>query len=446
MRRVKISIAAVLFLCFFSSLALANGLNLNSLGSRALAMGGAFVGLANDYSAVYWNPAGISLFNKKYFGFYGSDIIPTGKYRLDVDVPPIGLVTVVNATTDTKHYLSGMVTYYHPVSEKVVVGFGVYVPSGLGAQWDGEDFEAVSAIPPDRNPNINWMSKIGMVTFSPVLSFKISDKLSIGATFNINYAKFNIAMYAGATEAPLPVVDLGQYEETMTGWGYGATIGVLFKPIEKISFGFTYRTASTVKLSGDAYISGMTDLGTALGTTLDDTSDIEREIPWPMWIAGGVAFEPIDGLTLTGDLQWTQWSTIDVMETRFVDPFWDQMMEASGDDARPMYWEDALQIRVGAEYRINALALRAGYYHDPSPAPDRTLNVLLPIFDFNAITAGFGYSLNGLDLDFGMEYLKGKERYIDPALVATDPDYATAMPGRYNMKIFVLTVAVSYKF
>ena len=444
MRRVKISIAAVLFLCFFSSLALANGLNLNSLGSRALAMGGAFVGLANDYSAIYWNPAGISLFNKKYFGFYGSDIIPTGKYRLDVDIPPV--ITLVNATTDTKHYLSGMVTYYHPVSEKVVVGFGVYVPSGLGAQWDGEDFEVVSAIPPARNPNINWMSKIGMVTFSPVLSFKISDNLSIGATFNINYAKFNIAMYAGASDAPLPVVDLGQYEETMTGWGYGATIGVLFKPIEKISLGLTYRTASTVKLSGDAYISGMTDLGTALGTTLNDTSDIEREISWPMWIAGGVAFEPIDGLTLTGDLQWTQWSTIDVMETTFVDPFWAQMMEASGDDARPMHWEDALQIRVGAEYRINALALRAGYYHDPSPAPDRTLNVLLPIFDFNAITAGFGYSLNGLDLDFGMEYLKGKERYIDPVLVATDPDYATAMPGRYNMKIFVLTVAVSYKF
>ena len=442
MRRVKISIAAVLFLCVFSSLALGNGLNLNSLGSKALAMGGAFVGLANDYSAIYWNPAGISLFNKKYFGFYGSDIIPTGKYRLDVDVPPIGPVTVVNATTETKHYLSGMVTYYHPVSEKVVVGLGVYVPSGLGAQWDGQDFAAVSG----GNPSIEWKSKIGMVTFSPVLSFKISDAFSIGATFNVNYAKFNIAMYAGESDAPLPVVDLGQYEETMNGWGYGATIGVLFKPIEKLSFGLTYRTASTVKLSGEATISGMDDLGTALGTTLNETSDIEREVTMPLWIAGGVAFEPIEGLTLTGDLQWTQWSTIDVMETTFVDTFWAQMMEASGDDARPMYWEDALQIRIGAEYRMKAFSWRGGYYYDPSPAPDTTMNVLLPIFDFNAFTAGFGYSLNGLNIDFGMEYLKGKERFIDPVLVATNPDYATAMPGTYNMTIWVATVAVSYKF
>jgi long-chain fatty acid transport protein len=279
-----------------------------------------------------------------------------------------------------------------------------------------------------------------------VLSFKISEALSVGATFNVNYAKFDIATYAGETEAPLPVVDLGQYEETMTGWGYGATIGVLFKPIEKLSFGLTYRTASTVKFKGDTTISGMTDLGTALGTSLNTTSDIEREVTWPMWIAGGVAFEPIEGLTLTGDLQWTQWSTIDVMETTFVDTFWAQMMEASGDDARPLYWEDALQIRIGAEYRLKALALRGGYYHDPSPAPDRTMNVLLPIFDFNAITAGFGYSLNGLNIDFGMEYLKGKERFIDPVLQATDPDYATAMPGTYNMTIWVATVAVSYKF
>ena len=39
---------ALLALLGLSPLALANGLNLNSLGSRALSMGGAFVGLADD--------------------------------------------------------------------------------------------------------------------------------------------------------------------------------------------------------------------------------------------------------------------------------------------------------------------------------------------------------------------------------------------------------------
>jgi len=36
----------------------ANGLSLNGLGSKAVSMGGAFIGLADDFSLVYWNPAG----------------------------------------------------------------------------------------------------------------------------------------------------------------------------------------------------------------------------------------------------------------------------------------------------------------------------------------------------------------------------------------------------
>jgi len=423
---------------------MANGLNLNSLGTRALAMGGAFVGLADDFSAIYWNPAGIALFQKKYFGFFGTDLIPSSTYKLDVDVPPV--ITLVNAKTETKHYLTGLAAYYHPVNEKVVVGLGVYVPSGLGALWDGTDFAALpvqAGLPP--NPTINWKSKIGMVTFSPALAIKVNDKLSIGATFNINYAMFDLSMWAGATEAPMPVVDLGQYEESMTGWGYGATLGVLFRPVEKLSFGATFRSASTIGFKGEATISGMTDLGEAMipPTPLNDTSDLEREVTWPMWLAAGVAFRPIEGLTLTGDVQWTQWSTIDVMNTVFVDPFWATIME---EGARPMYWDDALQIRIGAEYKINSYAFRAGYYYDPSPAPDRTMNVLLPNFDFNVITAGIGTHLDGLQLDFGIEYLMGKERYVPPTYVIMDPDWETAQPGIYNMNIIVPTISVSYRF
>ncbi|MBU0567282.1 hypothetical protein KJ693_09645 [bacterium] len=35
------------------------------VGARALGMGGAFVGLADDASALYWNPAGTSQLNQK---------------------------------------------------------------------------------------------------------------------------------------------------------------------------------------------------------------------------------------------------------------------------------------------------------------------------------------------------------------------------------------------
>ena len=46
-----------------------NGFNLNSNGSKAIAMGGAFVGLADDYSAVFWNPAGLTQMTKTTLSF-----------------------------------------------------------------------------------------------------------------------------------------------------------------------------------------------------------------------------------------------------------------------------------------------------------------------------------------------------------------------------------------
>lgn len=452
MKKGRIFFSSIILLCFLSSLALANGLNLNSLGTRALTMGGAFVGLADDFSAIYWNPAGIAQFDTKYFGFYGTDIIPANTYKLVPNIPGIGEFTLVDAETERRHYLSGLAAYYYPVSENVVAGLGVYVPSGLGASWNGADFANIA----NNNPSLEWRSKIGLVTIAPALAFKVSDKIYVGASLNINYGIFDVAMHAGQTEAPFPVVDLLQYEESMRGWGYGATLGILVKPIDMLSLGATFRTSSTVKFSGDATITGMSDLGTALDMDLNQTSELEREVTWPMWLAGGVAFKPMENLTLTADAQWTQWSKIDFIKTDYTDTYWKIMMSQSGDDERPMHWNDALQIRFGAEYRINTIAIRGGYYYDPSPAPDRTMNVLLPNYDFNVFTVGFGYALNGLQLDFGLEYFMAKERSVSYEVVSTflppffdirmDPDYASAMPGTYDMKIIVPTISISYKF
>lgn len=446
MKRTKIIFFILAFLVFLTSMALANGLNLNSIGSKALAMGGAFVGLADDFSAIYWNPAGIAQFNKQYFGFYGVDILPSGTYKLSPDIPGIGEIPLVNAKTERKHYLAGMVAYYYPVSKNMVAGLGIYTPSGLGANWDSADFAVLA----NDNPAVEWTSKIGVVTFAPAIAYKVNDQLSVGAALNINYGMFDVAMYAGATEPPLPVVDLAQYEETMNGWGYGATFGVLYKATDKISVGATFRTASTVKFSGEATISNLPLLGG------NSTSDLDREVTWPMWIAGGVAYRPLDKLVLTADLQWTQWSKIDVIETTYKDPFWALMMGQSGDDKRPMQWKDRLQVRFGAEYWINNIAFRAGYYYDPSPAPDETMNVLLPNYYFHALAAGVGYNLNGLQIEFSVEYLMGKERNVNYAVtplpvppyfeIVMPLGYETAMPGKYSQNILAPNISVSYKF
>lgn len=428
MKKIRVVFLVLAYLCFLNILTLANGLNLNSLGSKALSMAGAFVGLADDFSAIYWNPAGMARFDRRYFGFYGMDVIPSSTY---VNYP-------VDAKTERKHYLSGLAAYYHPVGEKAVVALAAYIPSGLGSTWNGDNFKSVT-----MGSSYLWMSKVGLVTFAPGLAIKVNDRVSIGAALNINYGTFSLKTHAGSTTNPVPPpaeLDLGQYEESMTGWGYGATLGILFKPIEKLSVGATLRTSSTVKFSGEATISNLSLLG------CNDTSDLEREVTWPMWAAAGVAFSPAKNLILTADLQWSQWSKVDTIKTTFKDVVWQAMMAQSGDDERPMHWEDALQLRFGAEYRIKGVALRAGYYLDPSPAPDKTMNILLPSYDFNVLTLGFGYDLDDLHLDFSLEYMMGKDRNVPADRVATDPEWASAMPGAYAMKVIVPSLSISYRF
>lgn len=431
---------ALLAILGLSPLALANGLNLNSLGSRALSMGGAFVGLADDYSAIFWNPAGMAQFDKRYLGFYATDVIPSGSYLLQVPAQG-GLLTVVDAKTQTKHYLSGLLAYYHPINDYLVAGIGLYIPAGLGSSWDGSDFTNLS-----NGVAYEWESKIGLVTISPGISYKINDMISVGAALNINYGMFSMKRWAGIVSIDQPVqqFDLGQYDMNLKGWGFGATAGVLVRASDVLSFGATIRTPNRVKFSGDASISNIDLLG------YQESSEAETVSPhltFPLWIAGGVAYRPLEGLTLTGDLQWTQWSTIDQIEMKFIDPFWSLFMTASGENKMHMEWKNALQVRFGAEYWLKEnLAIRGGYYYDPTPTPDTTMNFLLPSYTFNVFTLGLGYALNGLVIDLGFEFLSGKGREVQYATWLLDPAFVNAQPGAYDMRIVVPNLSVSYKF
>jgi len=424
----KLLLMALAVFLVLPTLAPANGLNLNGLGSRAQGMGGAFVGIANDFSAVFWNPAGAAGFRKEMFGFYAIDLIPSATYRLTSAIPE---VPYVDAKTKTSHYLGGLAAYYRPISSRVVVGLGIGTPSGLGTLWDGEDFADLSS-----GVVYDWSSKIGVVSISPLVAVKLSDIVSVGATFNLNYGMFSLKMPAGIVLVGIPPdpLDLGQYEENMNGWGIGATFGVLVTPSEKLGIGLTVRTPSTVSFNGTASMSYMSIY------ELPGNSDLKRKITWPLWIAGGVSFRPVPRLLLSADVHWTQWSKLDRITTDYLDTVWAALMEAGGKDVRVLDWSDKAQIRFGAEFTLNAsTVLRAGYYYDPAPAPLTTLNILLPSHTFNAFSIGVGKTFSDLQLDFGLEYLAGNKRTAG----FTSDD---VMPGTYGMKIVVPTLSVSYKF
>ena len=429
----KILFAALAAVLVLPSFAPANGFNLNGLGSRAQGMGGAYVSLANDFTAVFWNPAGAAGFRQKTFGFFVNDLIPTNTYRLEIFIPE---VPDIDAKTKTSHYLGMLAGFYMPVSSKVVLGLGVSTPSLYGTKWTGDDFTGLAG-----GASYIWMSKVAVLSLSPMVAVKLSEAVSVGAAINFNHGVFNIKKPAGTSVAPPQIdaplaaglADLGQYEETMNGWSFGATLGLLVKPIEDLSVGLTVRTPSTMSFNGSALLSYASLYG------IPDTSDLVRDMPWPLWIAGGVSFRPFERLLLSADVHWTQWSKLDELTTDYLDPVWADLAEVDGRDVLVLNWQDTTQIRFGLEYTLNpTTALRAGYYHDPAPGPESTLNVLLPTHTFEAFSVGVGKTLGDLQLDFGLEYMAGNTR--------TALDTPDSMPGTYGAKMVVPTVSVAYKF
>jgi long-chain fatty acid transport protein len=424
-------ITLFLALSIISGIALANGLNLNGLGTRAVSMGGAFIGLADDFSLVYWNPAGAGFLKKPLYGAYLTDLIPTNRYSLVIP-PNLSL----EAKTRLSHYLGFLTAYYRPLSDNLVVGLGIYTPAGLGANWRGEDFKPLTG-----GVAYDWTSKVGLFTISPLLGWKLNEWISLGATFNLNYGMFSLKRWAGEAEINDSMVDLGQYDESLHGWGWGLTLGLLARPADWFSFGLTVKTSNRVKFKGQAE---MVLLGYA---GYPDHSDLRRNLKWPWFIGGGVALRPVAGMVLTADVHWTGWSAIKTLETTYLDPIWSQMMAESGADRILMDWSSRFQVRFGFEYQLNPeWRVRAGYYYDPSPAPDYTLNVLLPSFNFKGLSAGFGYELNGLSVNWGLEFLSSKKRQVTVEELIIAGTLGQAMPGTYKMRLLVPSLSVSYRF
>lgn len=425
MKKTSVGLAVILAL---ASGLLGHGLNLNGFGARAASMGGAFVGLADDFTAVFWNPAGLALMKKGTFGLTGEILLPGSRFTLD---------SSFNMETKNKAYPAGLLGYFRPIGDRVVVGLGIYTLSGLGVDWNNTGFETALAYPTPPTfftpplENYLWRSLIGSITLAPSIAVRITDRILFGVTFNFTDGFIQTDQWG--TSAVLPakpptLVNLGQQSLDIDGWGFGATFGLLVRPSDRLSFGLTYRTQSKMKQHGTMAIDniGLLDLPGSSDTSLD--------VPSPTWLAGGLAVKPIKDLTVTFDLQWTNWAKLSVLDLVFDDPQWAAAM--ADESTMTLDWKNRLQIRCGLEYAKGDFAVRAGYYNDPAPAPAATMNVLIPSFTYNGLTAGFGYTKGGLKLDLGLEYLMGRTRTITLGL----------MPGVYEMDILVPMISLGFSF
>ena len=206
--------------------------------------------------------------------------------------------------------------------------------------------------------------------------------------------------------------------------------------LSKLDFGLAYKMPIVTDFEGTV------QAGPDAATNPNKELDMAMELRRPMWLAFGTAYRPNEKFIITADVQYFQWSDIDKFVAKVEDMTMpdgmggyvtmDVEMEMIQD------WEDAIQYRLGMEYKVNEdISVLLGYYYDPAPAPEETVSILFPSSTNNAITGGMTYTVNNYKFDLGLEYLFGAEREIDAS---------GHMPGVHQMDIFAFSLGVGYTF
>ncbi|MBA4317249.1 MAG: hydrocarbon degradation protein, partial [Flavobacterium sp.] len=146
------------------TISFASGFQINESGARAMGMAGAFAGLADDPSALYFNPAGITQLKGTHILAGVSLIMPSSSFA--------GPGTATTEYNMEKQLFTPINLYVtHQISEDLFIGLGINNQFGLGTKW-GDDF---------IGRTVGYDTEIRTFYFTPVIAYKVSEKLSISA-------------------------------------------------------------------------------------------------------------------------------------------------------------------------------------------------------------------------------------------------------------------------
>jgi len=411
-------------LLVMSSALYAGGFQLNEHGARAMAQAGAFAARGYDLSAVFFNPAGLSYQRGTRFLAGATIITPSFRFR-----GPTNLNTNQEWKMEDQIFTPINVYAGHTFTEGALSGLGlaigVYNPYGLGTKW------------PDDWIGRNISQEILLETFfiTPTVSYAINDMIAVGVGFN--YVLGNVTMRRAVDNFdPSMQLDLEG-----NGSGIGWNAGIIFRPLETVSLGFTYRSSVPVDFEGTTnFVNRPSSL-----EALFPGGDVKTSIELPATYFAAIAVSPIEGLEVEFDYQGVQWSSYDKLVIDFVT---DAESDPNGvvkqeDVSSPKDYEDSYILRFGLEYKlpVMGLTLRAGYLFDKNPVPDTHLEPLLPDADRNGYNFGVGFNITpNLTIDVAYLFEQFQERTTN----ATSFPDGVYFDGTYNGTAHLFAINIGY--
>jgi len=417
LKKINVTIFGILFA---ATQLFASGFQINEHGARAMALGGAFTGLANDPSAVYFNPAGITQLTGTHVMGGVTLIVPKSSFR-----GPSPSITEWELEKQIFNPINFYVT--HQASEKFHLGFSVNNPYGLGTKWPSDWVGKYMAVE----------TEIRTFYFNAVAAYQVSEEFSLG--FGFTYAFGDVLISRMQNLSPFNAD--AEISLEGTGSGAGFNIGMLFKPSKNFSIGAAYKSRVHFKFEGDATVTAPKQFNGLL-----PTGNIEAPLTAPDILSVGIGVNANENLTLSADFQYTMWSTYDKLEVTFND-FIDSETGKPLVTTSVRDYDNSYIGRFGAEYTANdMLTLRAGFLYDKNPVKDERVDPTLPDADRMGFNAGVGIKLaDNLSLDLAYLFLRFSERKIENSLESYSglEDSIAPMNGVYNSIAHLFAVNLS---
>ncbi len=381
----------------------ASGYAIFTQGASPLGQADAVVAHGDGPSAVFFNPALISKLPGTQVEIGTTLIFPHREFT-----DPGG------ATTTTKDTLFYPSTFYltHAFNDRISAGLGVFNPFGLGTDWGG-DWEG---------RYIATNSELRTFNINPVAAYRITPSLSVAAGMDIVLLDATLESKVPSTVLGIPgrSFDVAQ-KFSGSGLGLGYNFGAYYEMTERLSLGASYRSQVRIGVDGDLSLSiSPQSVGGSTSITL------------PQQVFAGVAYRPVDRLTVEAGMRWEDWASF--KELRIA-------IAGQPPAVSPRDWHGTYAVNVGGKYRLNdTFSLMAGYLYGWNPVLDSTFEPAIPDSNTHLFCVGGEARLHKVTVALGYGYQLQEER------TKTTNQYGPIANGTYESYLHLLGISLGYKF
>jgi long-chain fatty acid transport protein len=433
-RRLAYSFLTVVFVLFLSTPVFGAGFALYEGSARGNVLGAGLTASADDPSAVFYNPAGITQLKGTQVQLGFTAISPI--ISVETTVPagrPYQAAGSYKTDFDGNWFFPPHAYLTYQINDKWWFGLGEFSRYGLGTEFK-------APINPGWPGRYNsYRATIQEFEINPNIAYKVNEKFSVAAGLVGSYFNLNLSRVLATQLLPGQPADT-DFKLSGDSWGWGWDLALQYKPFDWMQFGITYRSKIEQNVKGNVEVNRTI---TAFGSNIANMS-AGGDLTLPDTIYTGLNFNVTKTWSVGGGVYWTGWQYYDKLQVNFSAPF--GTPPPSTTSVSPKNWANVARYMIGTEWKATEnWDLRLGYAYDVCPIPDNTLDYILPDNDRHMFSIGAGYHQAAWSVDLSYTYMAIIDRSYSATNTLTSPSNTYA--GRLtNGSAHLIGLTLGYKF